>query len=72
MGNLLVVLGKKSNFQVDPLKGKIIVLLKKFEQNAVSEKKIEIQLQFVGEEFKNEEIMESKISEDFGGEIEDL
>ena len=57
--NLFAILEKKWNFMVDPLKGGIVVLLRKIELNEEKEKEIEIMLKFVGEEQK-EEIMESR------------
>ena len=57
-------LEEKKNFLVDPVKGKIILLLGKSE--------VEIKLKFMGEEEKKEEMMESSISEEFGGKISEF
>ena len=61
MEKLFVFLEKKNNFKVDPLKGLIILLLKK-----EREEEIEIKLGFVGEKEKREEDMESNSSEEWG------
>ena len=48
--NLFIVLGKGKNFKVDPLRGQIIVLVKKMELNEFVEQEAEIKLNFMGEE----------------------
>ena len=65
--NLFAILEEEGNFKVDPLRGQIIVLLKKMEREG------EIKLNFVGEEEKKEMVgMESNIYEEFGGEISEM
>ena len=69
--NLFIVLERRKNFKVDPLRGQIIVSVKKMELNEPVEQEAEIQLNFVGEEEEEKEkVMESNIYEEFGGEIE--
>ena len=60
--DLFIILGKEKNFTVDPVKGQILLLLKRLEFNEVHEKEVEINLKFVGEE-KKEDIIESNIFE---------
>ena len=66
--NLCIALEEERNFKVDPLKGRIVVVLEKMK------KEEEIKLNFIGEKEKKEEMMEtgSNIDEDFGGEISQI
>ena len=50
VASLFKVLEKKKNYIVDPLQGKIVLLVKKVELNEILEKEVKIKLNFVGEE----------------------
>ena len=63
--NLFSIMEKKKNFTIDPVKGQIILILRKVEMNELVEKEVEIKLN------EEEKAMESKI-EEFGGEIKHL
>ena len=46
---------------VDPIRGQIIVILRKVEMSELLEKEVEIKLSFNAEEEEKEEVMENKI-----------
>ena len=63
-------LEKKKNFLVDAAKGKIVLMLRRVDFNEWVE--VEVKLELFGEEDRKEEMTESKLESEFGGEIEEM
>ena len=65
------LLQKKENFEVDPSGGRVVLLMMKIESNYLTEERIELDLDFSGQE-KQPKVESSEIFSEWGGEIEDL
>ena len=70
ISNVYLLLERKENFLIDPLKGSILLLIGRKDEGRKLEESAEIQLRLVGNEGIGQEC-ETELSE-FGGKIEDL